>query len=74
MRVMLGRELAAALPPLLAPRARVVVESDRRSDPLELGLDVELRRRYGDTVITIHRHDDHPPPTMTAAPRTATTG
>jgi 16S rRNA (guanine966-N2)-methyltransferase len=51
----LGRELAVALPPLLAPRARVVVESDRRSEPLELGLEVELRRRYGDTVITIHR-------------------
>ncbi|HSZ70009.1 MAG TPA: 16S rRNA (guanine(966)-N(2))-methyltransferase RsmD [Solirubrobacteraceae bacterium] len=51
----LGRELAAALPPLLAPRARVVVESDRRSEPLDLGLTVELQRRYGDTVITIHR-------------------
>jgi 16S rRNA (guanine966-N2)-methyltransferase len=51
----LGRELVAALPPLLAPRARVVVESDRRSQPLELGLQIELQRRYGDTVITIHR-------------------
>jgi 16S rRNA (guanine966-N2)-methyltransferase len=52
----LGRELAAALPPLLAPRARVVVESDRRSAPLDLGLEVEQQRRYGDTAITIHRH------------------
>jgi 16S rRNA (guanine966-N2)-methyltransferase len=50
----LGRELGVALPPLLAPRARVVVESDRRA-PLELPLEVELERRYGDTVITIHR-------------------
>ncbi len=48
------RELEAALPPLLAPRARVVVESDRRV-PLGLSLEVELRRRYGDTCITIHR-------------------
>jgi 16S rRNA (guanine966-N2)-methyltransferase len=54
----LGRELTAALPPLLAPRARVVVESDRRSETLDLGLDIELERRYGDTVITIHRNDD----------------
>jgi 16S rRNA (guanine966-N2)-methyltransferase len=52
----LGRELVAALPPLLAPRARVVVESDRRSAPLDLGLEVEQQRRYGDTAITIHRH------------------
>jgi 16S rRNA (guanine966-N2)-methyltransferase len=51
----LGRELAVALPLLLAPRARVVVESDRRSVPLDLGLAVELQRRYGDTVVTIHR-------------------
>ncbi len=52
----LGRELAAALPPLLAPQARVVVESDRRTAPPDLRLEVELQRRYGDTVITIHRH------------------
>jgi 16S rRNA (guanine966-N2)-methyltransferase len=51
----LGRQLGAALVPLLAPRARVVVESDRRSAPLELGLEIELQRRYGDTMITIHR-------------------
>lgn len=54
--------LAAALPPLLAPHARVVVESDRRA-PLtpifgvEQGrIGVEQQRRYGDTSITIHRH------------------
>jgi 16S rRNA (guanine966-N2)-methyltransferase len=51
----LGGELAAALPPVLGPTARIVVESDRRA-PLELGLEVELQRRYGDTLITIHRH------------------
>jgi len=53
----LGRELGEALPPLLAPLARVVTESDRRTElslrsPL---LEVEAQRRYGDTVITIQR-------------------
>jgi 16S rRNA (guanine966-N2)-methyltransferase len=53
----LGRELREALPPLLEPRARVVVESDRRIEqPLRSPLlEVELQRRYGDTVITIQR-------------------
>jgi 16S rRNA (guanine966-N2)-methyltransferase len=48
-------ELASALPPLLEPGARIVVETDRRS---VLGLDaaVERQRRYGDTLVTIHRH------------------
>jgi 16S rRNA (guanine966-N2)-methyltransferase len=50
----LGGELRAALAPLLAPQARVVVESDRRA-PLHLALEVELQRRYGDTCVTIHR-------------------
>jgi 16S rRNA (guanine966-N2)-methyltransferase len=53
-----ARELSVALPPLLAPRARVVVESDRRA-LLELDsaeLEIEQQRRYGDTTITIHRH------------------
>ena len=48
-------ELSALLPGLLAPGARVVVESDRRT-PGELPLEVVRRRRYGDTTITIHRH------------------
>jgi 16S rRNA (guanine966-N2)-methyltransferase len=52
--------LSAALPALLAPAGRVVVESDRRM-PLALKVEeerlgVELERRYGDTAITIHRH------------------
>jgi len=47
--------LAALVPPLLAPGARVAVESDRRA-PLDLGLEVERQKRYGDTSITIHRH------------------
>lgn len=48
-------KLTVALPALLAPGARVVVESDRRA-LLELSLPVEQQRRYGDTTITIHRH------------------
>jgi 16S rRNA (guanine966-N2)-methyltransferase len=49
----LGRELSAALGPVLAPGARVVTESDRRAP---LGLDFELldERRYGDTLIRIY--------------------
>jgi 16S rRNA (guanine(966)-N(2))-methyltransferase RsmD len=47
----LGRELE--LRPVLAPGARVVAESDRRS-PLELGLPITDERRYGDTLIRIH--------------------
>ena len=51
----LGRELAVALPPLLAPRARVVVEGDRRVAPLDLGLEIELQT-------ALRRHHDHNPP------------
>jgi 16S rRNA (guanine(966)-N(2))-methyltransferase RsmD len=57
-------ELSAAIPPLLRPGAHVVVESDRRS-PLVLDLvgdnqvAVQRVRRYGDTSITIHHHDEH---------------
>jgi 16S rRNA (guanine966-N2)-methyltransferase len=51
----LGRELSQALPALLAPAARVVTESDRRS-PLDLDLPVVRERRYGDTLIRIHAH------------------
>jgi 16S rRNA (guanine966-N2)-methyltransferase len=50
-----GRELPVALESLLAPRARVVVESARRAS-LHIPLEVERERRYGDTSITIHRH------------------
>jgi 16S rRNA (guanine966-N2)-methyltransferase len=56
-----GPELSAMLPSMLSPGARVVVESDRRA-PLELPptgageLELERDRRYGDTSITIHRH------------------
>jgi 16S rRNA (guanine966-N2)-methyltransferase len=50
-----GPELSAGLPALLRPAARVVVESDRRT-PVEIGVEVERERRYGDTSITIHRH------------------
>jgi 16S rRNA (guanine966-N2)-methyltransferase len=51
----LERGLSALLPVLLAPDARVVVESDRRA-PAELPLDVAQCKRYGDTTITIYRH------------------
>ena len=50
-----GRELSAALAPLLSQGARVVTESDRRA-PLELALPVTHDRRYGDTLIRIHTH------------------
>jgi 16S rRNA (guanine966-N2)-methyltransferase len=51
-----GPELAVILPPVLGSAARIVVETDRRA-PLELELEVERQRRYGDTLITIHRHE-----------------
>ncbi len=49
----LAAELSAALPPVLAPDARVVAESDRRA-PLELELVLTDERRYGDTLIRIY--------------------
>jgi 16S rRNA (guanine(966)-N(2))-methyltransferase RsmD len=49
----LGAELSPLLLPVLAPRARVVGESDRRA-PLALALPVHEERRYGDTLISIH--------------------
>jgi len=51
----LSGALATILPALLAPGARVVMESDRRA-PAELPMEVAARRRYGDTTITIHHH------------------
>jgi 16S rRNA (guanine(966)-N(2))-methyltransferase RsmD len=49
----LGPQLSTALPPILAPGARVVVESDRRA-PLELELELLRERQYGDTLIRVH--------------------
>ena len=49
----LGRSLSQALGPVLAPAARVVTESDRRS-PLELDLPLTDERRYGDTLLRFH--------------------
>lgn len=46
--------LEVALRPLLRDGARVVTESDRRS-PLDLALGGSDERRYGDTLIRIHR-------------------
>ncbi len=51
----LGHELSVALASLLAARARVVVESDRRA-PLELPWEIVRERRYGDTSITIYSY------------------
>jgi 16S rRNA (guanine966-N2)-methyltransferase len=51
------RELSALLPTVLAPGARVVVESDRRA-PAELPLGVTQCKRYGDTTITIHSTEE----------------
>jgi 16S rRNA (guanine966-N2)-methyltransferase len=51
----LGPELAEALAPVLAPGARVIGESDRRA-PLDLpGLSTTFERRYGDTLLRIHK-------------------
>jgi 16S rRNA (guanine966-N2)-methyltransferase len=52
-----GRELSAALTPVLTADARVVAESDRRA-PLALALSLAHERRYGDTLIRIY----HVPP------------
>jgi 16S rRNA (guanine966-N2)-methyltransferase len=49
----LGGELSESLPPVLAPGATVVAESDRRR-PLDLDLPLSDERRYGDTLIRIH--------------------
>jgi 16S rRNA (guanine966-N2)-methyltransferase len=51
--VTLGPKLSALLPPLLAPGARIVTESDRRGR-LAIDAPVTTERRYGDTSITIH--------------------
>ena len=52
----LGRSLGTALTPVLAPGARVVAESDRRT-PLQLGFTLLDERRYGDTLIQIYSND-----------------
>ena len=49
----LGRDLDLAT--VIAPRGRLVVESDRRA-PLPVDLPITFERRYGDTLIRIHGH------------------
>jgi len=49
----LGRDLAEALPAVLAPGALVVAESDRRA-PIDLDLPLHDERRYGDTLLRFH--------------------
>jgi 16S rRNA (guanine966-N2)-methyltransferase len=51
----LRARLSATLSPVLAPRARVIVESDVRT-PLALELALHFERRYGDTLIRIYEH------------------
>jgi 16S rRNA (guanine966-N2)-methyltransferase len=50
----LGPELTRLIPDRLAERGRVIVESDVRQ-PLRLELPLDVERRYGDTLIRIHR-------------------
>jgi 16S rRNA (guanine966-N2)-methyltransferase len=50
----LRERLSAALPSVLAPQARVIVESDRRAPLLLEGLYLGDERRYGDTLIHIY--------------------
>jgi 16S rRNA (guanine966-N2)-methyltransferase len=49
----LRERLSAELPPVLAARARVIVESDSRA-PIVLDLALHFERRYGDTLIRIY--------------------
>lgn len=55
-----GESLSSGLPAVLAPRARVVCETDRRR-PLELELPLVFERRYGDTLIRIHQNPEQGP-------------
>jgi 16S rRNA (guanine(966)-N(2))-methyltransferase RsmD len=50
-----GAGLTAALPAVLSPGGRAVVESSRRA-PVDLRAPAERERRYGDTTITIYRY------------------
>ena len=50
----LGAALAESLPPVLAPGARVVGESDRRA-ALALTLPLARERLYGDTLLRIYQ-------------------
>ena len=50
----LAKDLGGALAPVLAPQARIVCESSARQ-PLRLDLPLLTERRYGDTLIAVHR-------------------
>jgi 16S rRNA (guanine(966)-N(2))-methyltransferase RsmD len=52
----LGGPLTEHLPGVLAPKATIVAESDKRA-PLALDLPLADARTYGDTQIAIHRVD-----------------
>ena len=51
----LASDLDELLPPVLDSEARVVCESSFKM-PLKLSLPLVTERRYGDTLITVHRH------------------
>jgi 16S rRNA (guanine966-N2)-methyltransferase len=53
----LGRRLGPGLDRVAADGGLIVCESDRRS-PIDLDLSIERERRYGDTLIRIHRRGD----------------
>jgi 16S rRNA (guanine966-N2)-methyltransferase len=53
----LAAELDPLLPPALAEGGRVIVESSARR-PLELSLPAIRERRYGDTLVTVHRLEE----------------
>ena len=50
----LGERLSELLPVVLSNDARIVTESDKRA-PLQLALELEFERDYGDTRIRVHR-------------------
>jgi 16S rRNA (guanine966-N2)-methyltransferase len=54
----LARELDELLTPVLVAEGRIVCESSVRS-PLKLDLPLVTERRYGDTLITVHRCSLH---------------
>lgn len=53
----LAERLAEMVPEALADGGLAVVESDRRA-PISMPLRIDRQRRYGDTLITIHRADE----------------
>lgn len=53
----LSGRLAEMVPGVLAQGGLAIVETDRRA-PISMPLLIDRQRRYGDTLITIHRADE----------------